>query len=364
MVAFAVDLGWISLTQAELQNSADAAALAAAEQLMSGYVQYNIPSQTQQSSILSASESSAKTYGQQYAGYNSAGGVSSLTLNSSDIVYGFTDAAGNFTAGGAGFPNTVKVTMRRDGNANGALSLFFAPVLGTSSVSLTSTAAATIYNGTTINSFNSSGQNGLLLPVALDESHWSQYIQNGKSPDGNTYKDGNGVPELQVYPSPGNAPGNFGLLCIGTPSNSTPAFSSWIDSGPSSSDLDYLDANNLLPATTSSPKQWDGGPGMKSALLSDFQSIIGQPRLMPIFAPVSQSPYQAASGNGSNTYYSIVGFVGVQIVSATGHGSNMNISVQPCAVLDPTAVYDSTTTVPAGTSSQLTTTFVPPKLTQ
>src|SRR5437660_1508861 len=34
MAAFAVDIGWIVLAQSELQNAADAAALAAAQQLM------------------------------------------------------------------------------------------------------------------------------------------------------------------------------------------------------------------------------------------------------------------------------------------------------------------------------------------
>ena len=87
-------------------------------------------------------------------------------------------------------------------------------------------------------------------------------------------------------------------------------------------------------------------------------------RLIPVFQPVSTSPYQAASGNGSHTSYAVVGFVGVTIAQADGSGSNMNISVQPVATLDPTLTYDPSTVVPAGEGSSGTTTFAVPKLTQ
>ena len=77
MVAFAVDIGWISLTQSDLQNAADAAALAAAGQMTNGFVSYNLPGQTaaNQNSILNTSEASARTFAKHYAGYNAAGGA-------------------------------------------------------------------------------------------------------------------------------------------------------------------------------------------------------------------------------------------------------------------------------------------------
>jgi len=46
MVFFSVDIGYIALTSMELQNAADAAALAAAEQLQPYYVQYYSPRPT------------------------------------------------------------------------------------------------------------------------------------------------------------------------------------------------------------------------------------------------------------------------------------------------------------------------------
>src|SRR5947199_9703428 len=75
MVAFAADMAWIVQARADLQNAADAAALAGVEQLQSGFVQYSLPGQTLQSSILATAEASARTYAKNFASYNKAGGV-------------------------------------------------------------------------------------------------------------------------------------------------------------------------------------------------------------------------------------------------------------------------------------------------
>ena len=90
--------------------------------------------QTNKSGVITATESTAKTYAKNFAGYNTAGGVRSLALNDADIEFGFTDASNNYTPAPtyAGFPNTVKVTMRLDSQANGSLKLFFAPLSASS----------------------------------------------------------------------------------------------------------------------------------------------------------------------------------------------------------------------------------------
>src|SRR5205823_12638876 len=126
-------------------------------------------------------------------------------------------------------------------------------------------------------------------------------------------------------------PCSFGRLDSGPPTNNTPAFRSWIDVGETPNDINYLLNHNLLPVYPSAPQPWKVGPGLKSTLLTDFQSVIGRPSLLPLFAPVNGDPtaYQAASGTGQNATYAVVGFVGAAISSATGNGSNMNISVEP-----------------------------------
>src|SRR5438105_4916288 len=144
-----------------------------------------------------------------------------------------------------------------------------------------------------------------------------------------------------------NASGNFGLLDVGPPANNVPAFRNWIDDGQTPNYISYLLNSNLLPVSMQSPKSWKCGPGLKSTLQSDFNSQMWKPNLIPLFQAVSYSPYQAASGQGQGATYAIVGFVGVDISNATGSGNNMDISIQPMATVDPTAVILNM--LPAGT---------------
>jgi Flp pilus assembly protein TadG len=385
MVAFAIEIAWIVLARSDLQAAADAGALAGAEQLMSGFVQYSLPGQTTPSSIINTAESSAKTYAKTFAGYNTAGGVSSLTLNDADIEFGFTDASNHYTPAPSysGFSNTVKVTMRLDSSANGALKLFFAPLFGVNSTSLQATAAATIYTGT-VSSFQSTpGKSAGVLPMTLDINAWNTYVQTGKSSDGSIHASANGAPQMQVYPSPNLAPGNFGMLSLNSSSNASSDISTWITHGMSSSDIAALQSANLLPLAQPNPGLWDwkGAPGFKSGDLNSLP--VGQTYLMAVFEPVVGAPgstYEAAPGSvyqatdksvgpadvgaggvGQNAYYNVVKFVGVQIATVD---KSKDAYVQPAAVIDPTALFDPTTVVPAGTTSQLTTSLRTPKLTQ
>ncbi len=367
MTAFSVDLGWIALTKSQLKNAADAAAIAAAGQLIEGHVLYNLPRQTQKDVISSSAQAAALTYARRIAGCNSAGGVRLAQVNASDVRFGITDVSRHYTTLGAsgGYPNTVHVTLRRDTSANSPLNLFFARLWGVASTELSATSAATIFTGTAFQGFRYDSQlNGMLLPVALDVNVWNQFLATGVSSDGKIYSGPNGAPQLKVYPCPKNAPGNFGLLCVGPPSSSVTSFRDWIDYGPSPTDLQYLCNQNQLPLSATTPKIWIGGPGLENTLGTNFEGILGRPRLLPVFTPVSQSPYLAASDQGSNAGYRLVGFVGATISEVRGNGINLEISVQPCAVLDPTAVYQTASVTPAVSGSQLITTAAAPKLTE
>ena len=397
-VAFCVDIGWMTTTKSELQNAADSAASAGARQLVDNYAAYSNSSQTKRQSLIVGAEQEATKYSQRFSGHNEAGGVSALNLLSDDIQFGFTDAAGNFQLSSVypGYPNTVQVLERRDGGANGRLPLFFAAAIGRRDTALTATASSTIYTGL-ITSFGppkvvSGGPGGVgtgegaggdgdgawgddywsdgsglycsLLPVAFDVNTWNQFFSTGASPDGLVYADVAGTPGIHIYPSPQQAPGNFGMLCIGPWTNADPDFRNWILNGPSVSDLQYLAGSGAYPVSLKSPRPWKGTPGLRSTLRSEFASIIGQPRLLPLFQPASTVPYQAASGAGSNASYKIVGFAGVMVTKVTGSGGNLDITVQPCSVLDPTAVFDPATIYPVGAepSTQLKSfTFVSPK---
>jgi len=356
MLCFSIDAGWMVLVRTDLQSTADAAALAGAEKLQELYVQYNMPGQLTQSTILATATGNAAgspmATAKQFARLNKAGNTN-IALLDQDVHFGFTDANGNYTYPCAGFPNTIEVTVRRDDTANTPLQLFFGGVLGMSTVNLQAKARATIYSGSVSTLQVIPGVDAHILPVALDYKVWDQFYATGLSPDGTIHQNTtNGNPELQVYPFNTNTPGSFGLIDTGPPQNNVPAFRNWIDDGQTPNDISYLLNNNMLPVSFNSAKNWKVGPGLKSTLTSDFNSQQWQPNLIPIFRATHYSngandPYIAASGTGQGATYAVVGFVGVTISSATGSGNSMNISIQPMAVVDPTAVILNP--MPAGT---------------
>jgi Flp pilus assembly protein TadG len=378
MLAFSIDIGYICAVQAELQNAADAAALAGAQQMQSAFVSFYAPGQLQQQAIYTqvttdtSSSSSPIPTAQRYAAANQAGGVS-IQVPTSDISFSYYDGVNPPIPASYpnSFPNTITVTTRRDNVANGPLGLFFGQIFGITTSNLTATASATIYAGDVTSLQVIPGVNAHILPVALDVNVWTNYAQaNWQSPwlANNVTTATNGNPQLQVYPFATNTPGSFGLIDVGVPSNNTPAFRNWIDTGSTPNDIAYLLTNNLLPVSPSAPEPWKVGPGLKSTLVSNFQDQMGVPNLIPLFQPVSPLPnYVAATGNGQNATYAVVGFVGVKITQADGSGNNMIVSVQPSAIVDPTAVILNASPARA---SQLTvlgtsqTTFVSAKLTQ
>jgi Flp pilus assembly protein TadG len=353
MLAFSIDVGYIALVKTDLQTAADAAALAGAQKLQKRYVQYTLPVQTQQNAILAAATTntpgSPMATAEQYARLNNAGNVS-ISVPDQDVSFGFTDAQGTYSANSGaqngGFPNSITVVTRRDKKANTPVSPFFGPVFGFVSKDLEATATATMYSGDVTSLQVIPGVNGNVLPFALDVNYWRQFFANGTSPDGTIHTAANGYPEIQVFPCPANTPGSSGQ----TPNN-----------------ISYLLNNSLLPVAMGSPKQWP-----LQGIPPSSASQIGVPSLMPLFIPASAparmqalstgTTYQAASGTGNNATYAVVGFVGVCISEAGG----AVISVQPCAVLDPTAVIPNPKPVGTQTSQfgTIITTFISAKLTQ
>ena len=369
MVAFAVDMGWITHTQNELQSAADAAALAGAGQLPDGFVAYYLRPQTAaaQQATLTASTTKASTAAKNYAGYNSAGGVSSLTLLDGDIEYGYTDAGGNYTAlpGYQGYPNTIKVVMRRDATANTSLGLFFAKVLNINSVDLTATARATIYSGSIDGFRTSSPVVSRILPMTFDVNHWGNFMNTGAGPGSKIINmNANGQPQIDVYSTLKDR-GNFGELSLDQGNNGASTISNWINNGVSGADLQAEYTQGLLPFSqhnSLNPPDWKGNPGLKTSTIHTAAANVGGLYLLPLFKPVNPDPtaYTAGVGQGSNYYYTIVGFVGVKITAA----DNKTITVQPSALIDPNAIYTSTTPAAPPTTSPLVTTFSAPKLTQ
>jgi Flp pilus assembly protein TadG len=357
MVAFAVDSGYICWTRAELQNAADSAALAGAAQLLLPQV----PTSTASNTLAQNAVDGATSEAQVYAGYHSAGGVT-LTLPASDVVVGTPPGSGSSTvtawSSGDSFPTAVQVTTRRSKTVNGSLPLFFGPVLGVKHWTGSTTAIATCkFGASTVTGFSGSptGTMPQLLPITLDAGYWNTFISTGKSADGNVYDHftatppssstqppnnvsagADGIPEFSNAYGSKTSPGNFGLISLqNANATSDLTYSNWIVNGPSASDLSSFGSSGLQ-ATPSSPTTMFGGPGLQTSLVSDLASIIGQARIVPLFS--------VYSGSGSNTQYTVVGFAGVTVVSATGSGNNINIVLQPSIITNANATVSSSGT--------------------
>jgi Flp pilus assembly protein TadG len=391
MMAFAIDVGYVVMTRAELQNAADAAALAAAEQMSAYYVQYYSPS-ADQTMVLNNAKSQAKTFASTYAGFHKAGPVSSLALDATnDVVFGYMDNSTPYeTPPPTGyFPNTVQVTLRLDGGAatNPTLGLFFGKVLGLNSVTVTATARATIYNG---DATSFSGADSALLPATLDQEVWQQFLSTGKgslpdfdytaptsyAPFSLPSPAVSGSPQILVVPDPNGRPGGWNYLSLDSNANGTSDYKSWFSNGMGSTDLTALKNDGQLPLPTqpSDPTQasyyWKGSPGDRGSSMP-FPSA-GAVRVLPLFlhVPASQASSYTASdknqgtwdghgGDGQSSWFNIVQFVGV-VVTDNSNGLN----VQAAAVSDPYATLSNVAPAgPPASASQLKTFFAAPKLT-
>jgi hypothetical protein len=392
MLAFSVDIGYITETNVELQNAADAAALAAAEQLEPYYVQYYQPG-ANQAAVLGNAKAQADLFARNYASFHRAGNAASVGLDAAnDVVLGYQDAKTPFTTPppSGTFPNTVQVTLRLDGgpNTNPQLGLFFGPVLGMKTITVTAMARATIYNGDLA---DFSGADMGLLPVTMDQAIWQNFLQTGKgslpgygftaptsTAAGTVPAPGvPNAPQIQIVPDPSGRPGGWNYLSLDSSANSNADFKTWFSTGLRDSDLTALHAGGQLPlpAQPSNPDMatyfWKGAPGGHGA--SEPFPAPGSIRVLPLYRPVptdlagrryvaddkDQGPWDGQAGGGQNCWFNIVQFVGA-VVTDTSTG----LSVQPAAVSDPNIAL--TNVGAAGKPSspdQLKTFFAVPKLT-
>jgi Flp pilus assembly protein TadG len=366
-VAFSVDLGYIALVHAQLQNAADSAALAGASQLLDASLLEGTPGQ---STATSNAMANARSQAQAFAHDNYGGGLA-LTLDannsdssSGDIVIGYIANPSDRTqvivptvAGSPNYPNCVQVRVHRDSIRNGSLSLFFARALGIDAWDLQAKATACYQGGIVGFKYQSPGLgNCKLLPFAMQIDTWNQLLA-GSGPDNftrvapsssnpapnNVSPGADGIHEGTLFPLSNNlSSGNFGMVDLGPPANGTPVYENWILNGPSTSDLGYFNSTNGYPNgfaldPTTGTLLLHGTPGVHAAMQTDLQDIIGQARIIPLYSTVT--------GNGNNAQYTIVGFAGCSVVDVNLRGSlsSKHITIQPCYAIDSTAVSGSST---------------------
>lgn len=151
MAAFSIDLAYIQLAQTQLKAACDGSAKAGTSALVQG--------KTEAEAVQAAIDMAA---------LNQVGGKP-LKLTAADIKLGQPQLQANgtwqFTAGAKPAQSMQVVGSLASTNSNGKLNLFFAPMLGTSSVGLSNTSEASAF--------------AVEVCLALDRSHSMCFDQTG-----------------------------------------------------------------------------------------------------------------------------------------------------------------------------------------
>jgi hypothetical protein len=339
--AFAVDLGYLYAVRVELQRCADASAIAAAWELIDKDGAVGTQTSTRLTTNASAKAS-------QYAALNHVAS-GSPGLGSGDFVVGYmanpkspTDALVTTPVGS--LPNAVQIRVQRTHDQNGEVPLFFARVLGYDKESLSAQATAAYVSSFSGFRAPSDGDTLGILPFALDQDTWNNLSTAGT--DAWTYNSStktvsagsDGVMEVNLYPQGTGSPGNRGTVDIGSSNNSTADIARQIVYGISASDLAYLGGSLQFSGGV---LHLNGDTGISAGVKDELTSIIGQPRMIPIFSNVV--------GPGNNADYTIVKFVGVRIldVKLTGSMSTKHVTIQPCNFVAKGGIYS-----PGATTTQ------------
>ena len=334
IVAFAVDLGYLQVTKVELQRTADSAAIAGAWELT--------PPPSSTSLNLSSQIIKARNKAVQFAALNPVNTLDPIvdrnTANATDgdVVVGYLSNPSNpavvLNTENPNQSNTVQVCVRKTlASANGSVPFFFARVLGLTHQDMQVSATAALINN--IGGFKSpsNGDNIQILPFALDKQTWDDMLAGGGTdnwkwdPVSKTVSSGSdGVNEINLYPQGTGAPGNRGTVDIGGSNNSTSDIARQIVYGISPADFEAL--GHPLTFNSDGNLFLNGDTGISAGVKDELASIIGQPRIIPIF--------QQVQGPGNNAMYTIVEFAGVRItdVNLTGKMSSKRVIIQPSQI--------------------------------
>jgi len=328
LLAFAVDLGYLHVARTELQRSADAAAMAAAWELIDEDALFGYGD----------AENTAEAARATAAAYALLNRVTTQSpwLAQQDVLVGYLanpfDPAQEFVLDSGNPPNAVQVRVRKTADQNGAVPLFFARALGTADCSLEAQATAALLAN--LGGFGSRADGGNLeiLPFALDLDTW-QDLLDGLGTDDWTWdtelaeiRSGpDGILEVNLFPQGTGSPGNRGTVDIGSNNNSTADIARQIVEGISPADLEYH--GGKLEFDENGELDLNGDTGISAGVKDELASIKGQPRIIPIFSQVT--------GPGNNAMYTIVAFAGIRImdVKLTGNMSGKRVIIQPAVIV-------------------------------
>lgn len=333
VAALTVDVAYLYNIKHDLQRSADAGALAGASALTSdAMMQIRMGTG---GSALGYLVSMVEDRSVLFSSLNPTLGTSTTVITTEEITLGRLDmnfATGSIQTGGAPSQyNAVQVLARRTSDSpNGPVNLLFAQIFGLTISEVSATATAAFDDR--MAGFDTSSYPGGLLPFTVDENVFETDFASGS--DQFTFDAGaetvstgsDGIREIKLYPHD-TAPGNFGLLNIGTPNQGVPALRDHIENGVPPEDFEaevgtvvlifYDDDGDAITY------QITGDPGLKVSLQSSIETQVG--KVVGFFL------HNAVTDNGANTTYTIteLRFGRLMEVRLQGPSSQRGLWVQP-----------------------------------
>ncbi len=157
--ALAVDVGYLYATRNELQNVADASALAGAGFLGAQYAGLTYSEQQAYTFARTDIVSTVNAVSHK----NRAAGVD-ITINDADITIGIWDADARTVTPTLTAPDAVRVIARRDSSANSPITSFFARIFGVATMDVSAVATAALTGPSTV------AEGVLKTPFGLSEN--------------------------------------------------------------------------------------------------------------------------------------------------------------------------------------------------
>ena len=158
VAALAIDIGYMMTARNELQNAADAGALAAARKL--GTLYEALSYQQQLTYVVTPAD--LVTVAENAVLQNKAAGTA-ITLAPAEVIIGNWSSASRTVSPTLTTPDAVRVTVRKDASMNGPISTFFAKIWGTNSVDAFATATAALTGEST------AAAGGLPIPIGVSQ---------------------------------------------------------------------------------------------------------------------------------------------------------------------------------------------------
>jgi hypothetical protein len=337
--ALAVDIGMLYAAQAEMQRTADAAAHAAAWELLD---EERLKGGVYLDWVLDAARECASAV----AADNPVLHAQPVVDPSEDVLIGYLGdlayAGGPMTFDNPAMSNAVAVNVRRDSARGGSIALYFARFLGVDSQDLNARAVAAFADGIVGYEVTETSGNADLLPFALHVDSWTALL-GGAGTDNYSFDPETGlvspgaddILELNLYPGGGEGqlpPGNFGTVDIGSPNNSTSDIARQILEGVNADDLAYFGGELRLRPDGTLPL--NGDTGLSAGVKDELEAIKGQAREIVLFSQVS--------GPGNNAIFTVVGFACIRImnVQLTGPMSKKELTIQPGLCVDDAAIAE------------------------